>query len=391
MALASGKTKIADRNAIVREAIDQQVAAGHEIGVQVAAYLDGKLVVDTWSGLADPASGRGVDGDTLFNVYSVTKAITVTALHLQVERGLLDYDSPVSHYWPEYAVNGKELTTVRHVITHRAGVPQMPEGVTPEKICDWDWMTAGIAALTPIAEPGTKALYQSMTFGWLVGELVRRTDPKGRMIGQFVREDIAEPLGITDLWIGLPDEEIPRFAKHVNTIPVVPPELQPRLAVAATPTAVTLSPAIYAERADIRRAGIPAVGGIFNARSAARFFAMLANGGELDGVRLLSKSLTESLYVMRDNPGEADEVMYGVPIPLTIGGFWLGGEYPPVCSVKSSTAICHPGFGNSIAWADKDINLAVAICHNRMFQPMSIEEDSILPIANAVRKALDLV
>lgn len=377
-----------DPGGVVEAAIRREVNAGREIGVQVCAYLDGKRAIDTWAGYADEGTGREVTGETLFNVYSVTKAVIVTALHMQVDRGLLEYDAPVSTYWPEYGINGKEATTVRHIITHRAGVPQMPEGVDIETMCDWDWMTSHIAALTPLAPPGTKALYQSMTFGWLVGELVRRSDPRHRPIGTFVREEIAVPLGLSDLWIGLPDAAVPRFAKHVNAIPSS--GVQPPLALAATPAAVTLKPEIYAENAMVRRTGIPGVGGIFNARSLARFFAMLANGGELDGVRLLSEAATRGLYVLRDNPTEPDEVMYGVPIPLTIGGFWIGGPYPPTCSVRSPKAICHPGFGNNIAWADPEAGLAVAFCHNRMSQPMSLEDDSILPIANAVRIALGI-
>ena len=159
--------------AIVQQALDYATREGGEIGVQVAAYLDGKLVVDAWSGVADPATGRRVDGETLFNVFSVTKAVAVTALHILADRGHIEYDAPVARYWPEYGVHGKQRTTVRDVLTHRACVPQMPDGMTPERMCDWQWMTDAIAGLTPLAEPGTKTLYLSMTFGWIVGELVR--------------------------------------------------------------------------------------------------------------------------------------------------------------------------------------------------------------------------
>ena len=158
----------------VKAAIDEAVGAGREVGVQVAAYHRGKLVIDTWGGLADREAGRAVTGDTLFNVYSVTKAVAATALHVQADRGLIDYDAPVVHYWPEYGAHGKEKTTVRDVLTHRACIPQMPAEVTPELMCDWNWMTRAIADLKPVAEPGTKTLYLSMTFGWIVGELVRK-------------------------------------------------------------------------------------------------------------------------------------------------------------------------------------------------------------------------
>ena len=132
-------------NPVVQRAIDAAIASGREVGVQVAAYHRGRLVVDAWGGVADPATGRKVDGDTLFNVYSVTKAVAATAVHLLVDRDRLDYDAPLARYWPEYAAHGKGKTSVRDVLTHRAGIPQMPAGMTPERMCDWDWMTRAIA------------------------------------------------------------------------------------------------------------------------------------------------------------------------------------------------------------------------------------------------------
>ncbi|CAB3722027.1 serine hydrolase domain-containing protein [Paraburkholderia rhynchosiae] len=379
-----------NRAEIVQRALDHATREGGEIGVQVAAYLNGKLVIDAWSGVADPATGRLVDGDTLFNVYSVTKAVAATALHVLADRGHIDYDAPVARYWPEYAARGKARTTIRDVLTHRACVPQMPAGVTPELMCDWTWMTAAIADLEPLAEPGTKTLYLSMTFGWIVGELVRRADPQGRSLGRFVREEIAQPLGIADLWIGIPDAVEPRIAKLTDAMVPVPPEYLPPLFLASMPEQVALNPTVF-ERPDVRRAEVAGVGGIFNARSEARFWAMLAGGGEIDGVRLLSKELVATLKTPRANSEEPDPVMFGFPIPITIGGFWFGGMYPPVTAVQSPRALCHPGQGNSIGWADPDTGLAVAICHNKLFNPSSPDEDPLLPIAQAIRQALNLV
>ena len=373
--------------AIVQQALDHATREGGEIGVQVAAYLDGKLVVDAWSGVADQATGRLVDGETLFNVYSVTKAVAATALHILADRSHIDYDAPVTRYWPEYGAHGKARTTVRDVLTHRACVPQMPGGVTPERMCDWQWMTTAIADLKPLAEPGTKTLYLSMTFGWIIGELVRRADPEGRSLGRFVREEIAAPLGIADLWIGIPDEVEPRIAKLTDAM--VPVEYLPPLFLASMPEQVALNPTVF-ERPDVRRAEVAGVGGIFNARSEARFWAMLAGGGELDGVRLLSKELVATLNMPRANSEEPDPVMFGFPIPITIGGFWFGGAHPPVTAVQSPRALCHPGQGNSIGWADPDTGLAVAICHNKMFNPTSPGEDPLLPVARAIREALNL-
>ena len=373
----------------VDRSIDNAIRSGREIGIQVAAYLDGELVVDTWGGFADVTTNRLVDGETLFNVFSVSKAVAATALHIQAERGRIEYEAPVARYWPEYAIHGKGETIVRDILTHRAGIPQMPEGVTPERMCDWGWMTEQIAMLKPVAKPGSRALYQSMTFGWLVGELVRRTDPQKRNFGQYVQEEIAQPLGLSDLWLGLPPAAEPRVARLVNASPEIPPAYMPPLYAASMPPQVDLIPSVF-ERPDVRRACVPGVGGIFNARSEARFWAMLAQGGELGGVRLLSEQRVRALTIPRGNSEEPDPVMFNIPLPISNGGFWLGSNNVPVCSVRSPRAICHPGAGGSIGWADPDSKLAVAICHNRMFNPPSCQEDAILPIADAIRSALGI-
>jgi CubicO group peptidase (beta-lactamase class C family) len=265
----------------------------------------------------------------------------------------------------------------------------MPAGVTPARMVDWDWMVQAIADLEPLAEPGTQTLYLSMTFGWILGELVRRVDPQGRTLGRFVREEIAAPLGITDLWIGIPDAVEPRIARQIDAMVPVPADDLPPLFLASMPEAVALVPAVF-ERPEVRRAEVAGVGGIFNARSEARFWALLAQGGELAGVRLLSSGLAATLNTPRARSEEPDPVMFGFPLPITVGGYWFGGEHPPVCSVRNPRAICHPGQGGSIGWADPDAQLAVAICHNRLFNPATAAEDALLPIAEAVRRGLGL-
>lgn len=373
---------------VVDDTIARLIEDGNEIGVQVVAYLDGRKVVDSFGGIANVDTGQKVDGDTLFNMYSVTKPFAATALHIQADRGLVDYDARVADYWPEYAANGKEATTVRDVLTHRAGIPQMPEGVTPDLMCDWDWMTSQIANLTPLAPPGEKALYLSMTFGWIVGEIVRRTDPKQRTIGKFIREEIALPLNAPDIFVGLPDSELPRLAKMENAQQPVPAEYLPPLYTASMPPQVDLIPEVF-ELPNVRRAEIAGVGGIFSARSCARFWAMLAQGGELDGVRLLSEDLVATFNTPRPNSDEPDPVMFGMPLPLGIAGFWLGREDPVVGAAKYPWVLCHPGAGNSFGFADPKNKLAVAITHNRMQAPTG-EVNGTIELANAVRKQLGI-
>lgn len=372
-----------EANRLVRRTAERLIADGREIGVQVVAYLDGELVIDVAAGIADPASGRPVEPDTLFPVFSVTKGVLVTALHIQAERGRLDLDDPVARHWPEYGTNGKEATTIRQVLQHRSGLPQMPPEVTPERMCDWEWMVERLAAMAPLAPPGTRTLYQSMTHGWLIGEIVRRSDPGFRTIGKFVREEIAEPLGIDELWIGLPEEAAPRLARLVDARPPSPAN---ELYARSVPPQVDMVPAIF-ERPDVRAAEIAGVGGIFTARSAARFWAMLAQGGALDGVRLLSAERVAGFSRPLGNADDPDIAAFGGQIP-SIDGFWLGGPAAAVAAAKNPTAICHPGAGNSMGWADPAQRLGAAICHNRMSQAGGV--DATLELADAVRHGLML-
>ena len=289
------------RESIVQEAIDLAIGERGEIGVQVAAYLDNELVIDQWGGLADETTGQEVNGDTLFQVFSNIKAVTATALHIQVERGLVDYHQPVAKYWPEFGKHGKDRGTVFDALTHRIGVPLMPVGVTPELMCDWDWMVDQIAEMHPLFEPGTRSGYMAYTFGWVVGEVVRRTDKMHRPFSQFIQDEICQPLSISDLWAGIPTEVEPRVAKLTNLPPIppgapgVPPDsLRPR----ATPPEVATTQEVFG-RSDVRQACIPGAQGIMNARSQARFYAMLANGGELDGARLLSEERVWTFHIPR--------------------------------------------------------------------------------------------
>lgn len=370
-------------NAAVQQVLNDLVADGTEVGVQVAAYLDGELVVDAWAGLADPAKGKAVDGGTLFNVFSVTKAVAATALHVQAERGLVDYDSPVALYWPEYGANGKETVTVRDALSHRTGTPQMPPGVTPEMMCDWDATAAGIAALEP-AYPIGQPAYQAVSFGWVIGEIVRRTDPRGRSFHDFVAEEIAQPYGIEDLWIGISDAVEPRIATLVDALGSKPPPPGSVLEK-AMPFAVRLAPDIF-ERPDVRRATLAGVGGIFTARSLARFWAILANHGALDGKRLLSPARVEQCCKMRPGGTLPDPVFFGMPMPLSQGGFWMyDGQSPLTMALASNTAIACPGAGGSLGWADPETGLAVAYCHNRMSPA-----DGASLVGNAIRAALGI-
>jgi CubicO group peptidase (beta-lactamase class C family) len=372
-------------NCAIRQALDEK----GEIGIQVAVYLRGELLVDTWGGIANAESGELVNGDTLFNVFSVTKAVAATAVHLQAEKGLLDYDAPIAEYWPEWGCNGKEKATVRDALTHRTGTPQMPADVTPESICDWESTVSSIAKLTPIFPVGESPAYQSMSFGWVLGEIVRRTDSERRSFGDFIQQEIARPLGIQDLWVGIPDAVEGRIAKLINDESGALLPKEDSLFARSLPNSVRLIPEVF-ELPHVRRACIAGVGGVFNARSEAAFWAMLANGGSLNGVRLLSPERVAAACVPRLG-NDPDPVYFNAVMPLSEGGFWMGSNSMPfVGMIRGERSITCPGAGASIGWADPDSGLAVAFCHNRMMRPKTCEAHPAWGIATAIYDTLGL-
>ncbi|MBI2867413.1 MAG: beta-lactamase family protein [Chloroflexi bacterium] len=379
-----------DPRKTVQEAVDTAIGKGGELGIQVAAYLDGKLVIDVWAGIADETTGRKVDADTLFPAFSVAKGVTVTALHIQAERGLIDYEAPIVRYWPEFGVHGKDKATVYDALTHRLGVPLAPLGVTPDLLADWDWMVKRIADMHPLFEPGTKSAYHPYTFGWVIGEIVRRTDPKRRPFCQFVQEEIVRPLRLDDLYMGAPDRVHLRIARLRNLPPIPPgaPGIPPDLLYErANPFVVSPREEVYGLPV-MRRACNPSGGLFTNARSLARFFAVLANGGELDGVRLLSKERVQLFSVPRP-PSDWDYTL-GTPHRGSITGFHLAGSLAMYPAGNGARVFGSAGAGGAVGWCDPDTHLAVGITHNRMFSASTPEANPLTPVGAAVRAALGL-
>ena len=371
---------MADITSRVRDGLEELIESGVEVGLQVAAYHHGELVVDTWAGLADVESGRPVDGGTLFTSFSCTKGVTATAIHILVERGVIAYDEPIAKHWPEFAQRGKQSATIRHALTHRTGVPQMPDAVTPELMADWDHMCEAIAALEPLWEPGAKTGYHAYTFGWILGEVLRRAD--GRPIAQFVQDEICAPLGLDGIYFGIDDAAEPRVATLVDgPRPDAPAAPADTLIARAIPPAVGILAAPYNHPA-VRRAALPAHGGLMSARSLARHYAALGNGGELDGVRILPEERVRAATALQTD--DVDQAIVQ-PVRKALGYFQSG----PISAMgPRTTAFGHPGAGGALGFADPEQEFAFAITKNSLVAGAEPGASAAAVIGSLVRREL---
>ena len=298
----------------LRDVLTANLESGEELGAAIAVDLDGETVVDLWGGHADVARTRPWERDTIVNVWSTTKEVSALAVLTLVERGLVDVDEPVATYWPEFAQNGKEGVLVRHVMSHTSGVSGWDQPIVLEDIYDREASTERLARQAPWWEPGTASGYHAQNQGHLLGEIVRRVS--GRTLTQFVAEEIAGPLGV-DLQIGAREEDDDRVAEIVP-----PPPLDIDLAQVdfESPMVKTFTgPAADANAANTiawRRAELGALNAHTNARALARTFSVVSRGGEVDGVRLLSKGTIDQIF--REQSRNVDLVL-GLPLRFGIG------------------------------------------------------------------------
>jgi CubicO group peptidase (beta-lactamase class C family) len=347
---AEAQVQKSDANEKVRATLEGLVKSGPEIGLQVAAYLDGKLVVDAWAGLADEAKKTPVNGDTLFMLSSTTKGVTATCMHILVEKHKLDYDMPIVKVWPEFGAHGKDKATLRHALSHQTGVPQTPVGYTPDWLADWDKMCRGIADLTPMFPIGQRTAYHSLNYGYINGEILRRVD--GRPIGQFLQDEVCKPLRTNGIFLGVPDNDLNRVAVLKDGPP----------APAAYDASMVGEPAgSYVAKAfnrpEVIKAAIPGSGGIMSARGLARHYAMLANWGELEGVRILPEARIRAGIELQTF--EWDEI-YKIRVRRSLG-YRRGRDCGPLASPE---AFGHVGGGGSFGYGDPARRLGIGFAKN---------------------------
>ena len=345
------------RFAEVKGAFARNFEDGLEIGASFAATVDGEFVADLWAGHADQACRHPWERDTIVNVYSTTKAMAALCALMLVDRGQLDLDAPVARYWPEFAQAGKDALPVRYLLSHTSGLAGFTEPIPAEALYDWNRIVGLLASQKPMWEPGAGSGYHALTFGHLLGELVRRQT--GRTLGTFFREEVAQPLG-ADFHIGLAREHEPRVGE------IVPPptidlasEIDPGSLAAKVLGNPLLAGSIANQRA-WRAAEIPAANGQGNARSVARVTAAMARGGELDGVHLLTPATLEKVI---EEQCYGRDLVLGLPIRWGLG-FGLTSKEMPVG--PNPRTFFWGGWGGSLVVIDLDARLSFSYVMNKM-------------------------
>ena len=338
----------------VQEAFTANFERHADKGAACCVYAGGRKVVDLWGGTYTP--------DTLQMVMSSTKGVVAVAAHLLAQEGKLDFDAPVTRYWPEFAAEGKQEVPVRWLFSHRAGLPAVDRPLSLEDVLAWDPVVDALAAQKPLWEPNAGHGYHVGTYGWLAGELIRRVS--GLTVGEFVAEHIARPLGL-ELWIGLPEAEEEQVA------PMIPPPAAPAGAAVDIFTARMLDPTTLLHRAFVNpplpasvfnerafhAAEIPAANGITNARSLARMYAACI--GEVDGVRLLAPETLEQATRVQS---AGEDLVLGYETRYATG-FQLSFPFRPMAGEGS---FGHYGMGGSVGFAHPGRELAFAYVMNQM-------------------------
>jgi len=355
----------------VAAALIRQIPRDRQAGSAVCVYHHGQSVVDVWGGIRD-SDGNPWQRDTTAPSFSTTKGVMSTLVHILVDQGRAGYDDPIAKYWPAFGARGKDRITIRQALTHQAGLYRVTDMIdSPREMLDWQHMLAVVADAEPAHGPDEGHGYHALTYGWLIGGLIEGIT--GKSLPAVLQEELVDPLGLDGMFIGMPHNELYRRAELTDGVtgPRLPREawqetlhgwLQRalgQLGVELTEFDAALNP--FHEAFDwndpaVVQACIPAANGQFTARSLARMYAMIAEGGELDGVRLLSEQRVREISNVRSR--QRDRVLF-IPMHWRMGYhrvFTLG--------VRAPAAFGHYGYGGSGAFCDPERRLAVALTQN---------------------------
>jgi CubicO group peptidase (beta-lactamase class C family) len=345
---------------------------GGELGAAVVLYAHGRKVVDLWGGVADRRSGRPWVRDTPAIVFSVTKGVLAICAYMLAGRGLLDLDAPVARYWPEFGANSKADITVRMLLSHRAGLAALDRDMSRDEVLAWDPVIEAIENQTPSWRPGTGHSYHTMTYGWLIGEVIQRIS--GLSPGAFLQAELADPLGL-DLWIGAPESAIERAAWLEPPMPDTDPELaatiidwlakEPRAERAATMGGAFGFPLTSAGQVsfndpEIQRAQIPGANGMGTAESLARLYASCVS--EVGGRRVMtSRQIDDALIVQ-----SSGQQVFGPPDRGERWGTGFSLDSPPAQPLLGSRSFGHGGAGGELAFGDDSHQVGFGYINNRM-------------------------
>jgi len=346
----------------VAEALAEELSTGNEVGAAIAVDIDGDLVVDIWGGHADAAKTVPWAEDTIVNVWSSTKTVTSLAGLMLADRGLLDLDAPVGRYWPEFSANGKQDVAVRHLLSYTSGVAGWQEPMTTDDLFDWEKATSLLAAQAPWWQPGSASGYHALNYGFLIGELVRRTT--GMSLKDFVRDEIAGPLG-ADFQIGARPEDAERIAEVISPPPFdIPfdqlPEDNPMRKTLTNPA----PEASIAHTSAWRGADLGAVNGHANARSLARMLSPISLGGKANGIELLSAPTLKRVF---DVQSHGPDLVLAAPLKMGIG---YGLSTPEVIPfLPADETVCFwGGWGGSMVLMNPDRRTTATYVMNKMGQ-----------------------
>lgn len=383
----------------VAEEFQRNFQARGEVGASVCVTVGGQTVVDLWGGMARPTSNEAWEEDTLSIVWSSTKGATALCAHVLASRGLLDLDAPVAHYWPEFAQAGKGAIPVKMLLNHQSGLSALSTPLPDGAFFDWELMVKLLEKQEPFWKPGSMHGYHALTFGWLVGEVVRRVS--GKSLGAFFHSEIAEPLGL-DFWIGLPEALEGRVAPIIPADPLDPNgPISPFYAAMADPaslqTLVVFNTGGYMlpgpdgvfgyNLQAAHAAEIGAAGGVTNARGLAGMYAPLANDGGL-----VSRETLARMGAVSSASGLDMTLL--APTRFSLGyAKSMDNRHEPTCTkddsvLLSEEAFGHPGSGGSIGFADPAAHMSFGYTMNRMGQGLGLNERG-QSLVDAVYLSLD--
>ena len=369
-----------ERFAAVGREFERGFSERGEVGASLCVISGGETVVDLWGGSADPVRGTPWQRDTVSIVFSCTKGAVALCAHVLASRGKLDLDAPIRELWPELARDDKRDATVRMALDHTLGLPAFKTPLEFGGCTRWDYMIEKLEAEPPFWKPGTRHGYHMVNFGWTVGELVRRAS--GRSLGDFFREEIAEPLGL-DFWIGLPEEHEPRVSPVAFHVPAPGSDLGEftRTLISQPQSLQALSlfntGGFNPNSRECHAAQIGGAGGITNARGLAGMYAPLANGGEQGGVRLVDRDTLARMAEVSSATHEDATLL--LPLRFALGFMKsIDNRRRPRgdrdSAILGAPAFGHGGAGGSLGFADPEAGLAFGYTMNRMGHGVLLNE-----------------